>query len=263
MSESRGSTAPSELNQDNAEPEEQNQPVVAVILAAGLGVRFDESNPKQLVQVGGKPIIAWSIEAFQFNARVTDILVVVNDRVRESVETILGDDIYDKVRMVVKGGVERMDSTEAALQVLAEAEIPQDAKLLIHDAVRPFVAQESIDGCIDALDTFNAATVAVASTDTMLMAGDLGERKVVRQVPDRDNMFRAQTPQAFRFGTLRKAYDLAAADPDFHPTDDTRVVVDHLPEEPVAIVAGSVTNMKITLPSDVPMAEWIAGSLAG
>lgn len=113
------------------------------------------------------------------------------------------------------------------------------------------------------MDTFKAATVAVASTDTMLMGGDLGERKVVRQVPDRDNMFRAQTPQAFRFSTLRKAYDLAAADPDFHPTDDTRVVVDYLPEEPVAIVAGSVTNMKITLPSDVPMAEWIARSLAG
>ncbi|PXY87555.1 2-C-methyl-D-erythritol 4-phosphate cytidylyltransferase [Bifidobacterium asteroides] len=263
MSESRASAAPSGVGQVNAEPEEQIQPVVAVILAAGLGVRFDESNPKQLVQVGGKPIITWSIDAFQSNARVTDILVVVNDRVQESVEAIVGADTYDKVRMVIQGGIERMDSTEAALQTLAEAEIPQDAKLLIHDAVRPFVSQESIDGCIDALDTFNAATVAVASTDTMLMAGDLGERKVVRQVPDRDNMFRAQTPQAFRFSTLRKAYDLAAADPVFHPTDDTRVVVDHLPEEPVAIVAGSVTNMKITLPSDVPMAEWIAGSLAG
>jgi len=108
MSESRASAAPSEVSQDNAEPEEQIQPVVAVILAAGLGVRFDESNPKQLVQVGGKPIIAWSIDAFQFNARVTDILVVVNDRVREAVEAIVGDDTYDKVRTVIQGGIERM-----------------------------------------------------------------------------------------------------------------------------------------------------------
>ena len=95
MSESRASAAPSEADQDNEEPEEQRKPVVAVILAAGLGVRFDQNNPKQLVQVGGKPIIAWSIEAFQANARVTDILVVVNDRVREAGETIVGDDTYD------------------------------------------------------------------------------------------------------------------------------------------------------------------------
>ncbi len=74
------------------------------------------------------------------------------------------------------------------------------------------------------------------------------------------NTFRAQTPQAFRFGTIVKAYELAAADPDFHPTDDTRVVVDYLPDEPVAIVDGSETNLKITTPSDMPIAEGIARS---
>lgn len=125
MSESRASAAPSDVSQDNADSEEQIQPVVAVILAAGLGVRFDESNPKQLVQVGGKPIITWSIDAFQSNARVTDILVVVNDRVREAVEAIVSDDTYDKVRTVIQGGIEREDSTEAALQTLADAEIPR------------------------------------------------------------------------------------------------------------------------------------------
>ena len=90
--------------------------------------------------------------------------------------------------------------------------------------MRPFVEERSIDGCIDSLDQFNAATVAYASTDTILLTEDLGDRKVVKSVPERPNTFRAQTPQAFRFGTIVKAYELAAADPDFHPTDDTRVV---------------------------------------
>lgn len=120
----------------------------------------------------------------------------------------------------------------AALDLLKQAGIPDGAKILIHDSVRPFVEQQSIDGCIDSLDQFNAATVAYASTDTILLTEDLGERKVVRSVPDRTNAFRAQTPQAFRFGTITKAYELATADPDFHPTDDTRVVVDYLPNEP-------------------------------
>ena len=71
--------------------------------------------------------------------------------------------------------------------------------------------------------------VPVPQTDTILLTEDLGDRKVVKSVPERPNTFRAQSPQAFRFGTIVKAYELSAADPDFHPTDDTRVVVDYLP----------------------------------
>lgn len=70
-------------------------------------------------------------------------------------------------------------------------------------------------------------------------------------------------PQAFRFDTINKAYELAAADPGFHPTDDTRVVVDYLPDTPVAIVEGSETNLKITTQADMPIAEGIAAKLTG
>ena len=82
-------------------------------------------------------------------------------------------------------------------------------------------------------------------------------------MPDRPDTFRAQTPQAFRFDTINKAYELAAADPGFHPTDDTRVVVDYLPDTPVAIVEGSETNLKITTQADMPIAEGIAAKLTG
>lgn len=241
----------------------QSAPVVAVVLAAGFGTRFDESNPKQLVSVGGKPIVCWSIEAFENNPRVSDIIVVVNARVNDMVNALIDENGYGKVRVIVPGGEERVDSTLAALDLLKQAGIPADAKILIHDSVRPFVAQPSIDGCIDALDRFEAATVAFASTDTVLLTEDLGDRKVVRAVPDRPDTFRAQTPQAFRFDTINKAYELAAADPGFHPTDDTRVVVDYLPDTPVAIVEGSETNLKITTQADMPIAEGIAAKLTG
>lgn len=240
----------------------QTTPVVAVVLAAGSGLRFDPANPKQLVSLAGTPIVGWSIAAFERNPRVTDILVVVNAQVRQAVEQLIAAAGYTKVQAVIDGGAERSDSTEAALRMLADHGVPADAKVLIHDSVRPFVSQAQIDGCIDALDEFKAATVACPSTDTILLTQDLGDRETVVQVPERRHSFRAQTPQAFRFETIRTAYDLAADDPDFRPTDDTRVVVDYLPKEPVAIVGGSPLNMKVTTQDDMPFAQLIAGRLA-
>lgn len=250
-------------NQPSQAPRPSNVPVVAVVLAAGFGTRFDPNNPKQLVSVGGKPIVCWSIEAFESNPRITDIIVVVNPTVRATVEQLIDEAGYPKVRMIINGGRERVDSTEAALGALAEAGIPGDAKVLIHDAVRPFVEQRSIDGCIDALDELDAATVAFASTDTVLLTEFRDGRKVVRQVPDRPHTFRAQTPQAFRFDTIQRAYELASADPGFHPTDDTRVVVDYLPDAAVAVVEGSESNLKITTLADIPTAERIADERLG
>lgn len=240
----------------------QTTPVVAVVLAAGSGLRFDPANPKQLVSLAATPIVGWSIAAFERNPRVTDILVVVNAQVRQAVEQLIAAAGYTKVQAVIDGGAERSDSTEAALRMLADHGVPADAKVLIHDSVRPFVSQAQIDGCIDALDEFKAATVACPSTDTILLTQDLGDRETVVQVPERRHSFRAQTPQAFRFETIRTAYDLAADDPDFRPTDDTRVVVDYLPNEPVAIVGGSPLNMKVTTQDDMPFAQLIAGRLA-
>lgn len=240
----------------------QTTPVVAVVLAAGSGLRFDPANPKQLVSLAGTPIVGWSIAAFERNPRVTDILVVANAQVRPAIEQLIAAAGYTKVQAVIDGGAERSDSTEAALRMLASHNAPADAKVLIHDSVRPFVSQREIDGCIDALDEFKAATVACPSTDTILLTQDLGDRETVVQVPERRHSFRAQTPQAFRFETIRTAYGLAADDPDFRPTDDTRVVVDYLPNEPVSIVGGSPLNMKVTTQDDMPFAQLIARRLA-
>lgn len=236
-------------------------PVIAVVLAAGNGLRFDPQHPKQLVQIAGRPIVDWSIAAFERNPRVSDIVVVVNDRVRDGIEQLIDTAGYHKVKAIINGGAERVDSTETTLHMLAEHHVPANAKILIHDAARPFVSQRMIDGCIDVLDEFTAATVACESSDTILISRDLGDRRVIDSVPDRGHCFRVQTPQAFRFDTIRRAYELASHDDLFRPTDDTRAVVEYLPDEPVAIVAGSPTNMKVTVQDDLPLAQVIADNL--
>lgn len=245
---------------ESTTPSSPAVPVVAVVLAAGFGTRFDPNNPKQLVSVGGCPVIAWSIEAFEDSPEVTDIVVVVNPKVYEAVEDVIDECGFAKVRALVPGGQARADSTIAALDFLDQSGIPHDAKVLIHDGVRPFVSPKTIRECTQVLDSVNAATVAVPSTDTVLLAtpGEGDQAPRVRAVPDRPATFRAQTPQCFRFGTIRDAYRRAADDEGFSPTDDTRVVIDYLPDEPVAIVQGSDDNMKITVQSDIDVAELIA-----
>ncbi|XOQ64919.1 MAG: 2-C-methyl-D-erythritol 4-phosphate cytidylyltransferase [Bifidobacterium crudilactis] len=245
---------------DDVEPRDldgqETVPVVAVVLAAGFGTRFDAQQPKQLLEIDGKTLVAWSVEAFDTCPQVSDVVVVVNPQVREQVERALKD--FVKVRMVIPGGAERADSTMEALQTLSSAGIPARAKILIHDAARPFVTGDAIISCIDALDAYDAATLAVQSTDTVLITRDSGDRRVIGSVPERENTFRAQTPQAFRFRTIVHAYELASSDEEFHPTDDTRAVVEYLPEVEVAVVAGSPDNMKITRKEDLPRAEHIA-----
>ena len=103
-------------------------PVVAVVLAAGFGTRFDETNPKQLVSVGDKPIVCWSIEAFERNDRVSDIIVVVNERVSNMVNMLIDEAGYTKVRAVIPGGSERVDSTAPRLICSSRQAFPMARK---------------------------------------------------------------------------------------------------------------------------------------
>ena len=226
-------------------------PVVAVVLAAGFGTRFDENNPKQLVSVGGKPIVCWSIEAFERNDRVSDIIVVVNERVsRDGERCSSTKPATPRCGPSIPGGAERVDSTLAPrLDLLKQAGIPAGAKILIHDGVRPFVEERSIDGCIDSLDQFNAATVAYASTDTILL-----DRRSGRAQGGAHPCRIVRTPSA------RKPRRPSVSVPSSKPTNwppptptSTRPTTrawwwTTCPNEPVAIVDGSETNLKITTP---------------
>ena len=219
--------------------------VTAAILAAGSGARFG-GPPKQLLPLAGKPLLAHSLEAFAAVEAVDAIVVVTTTALVAEVQDLAGV-VTPKPTAVIAGGATRDGSTRAALGVVSDP----DGKILVHDAARPLITPEIIAACVTALDRFDAVGVAVPSADTMLEVVD--DR--VTGIPDRSHLWRAQTPQGFRVDILRRAHDAAAADPGFNPTDDCGVVARYLTGVTIGVVPGHPSNIKITYPEDLAVAE--------
>jgi 2-C-methyl-D-erythritol 4-phosphate cytidylyltransferase len=265
-SESSESAAPHTTSVSSPAPAAtpQKDPVVAVILAAGAGTRFDPQLPKQLASVGKREVVDWSIRAFENSEVVSDIVVVANNAVRTAIEKISDREGYSKLRMILGGGKERSDSVHEAVNALLQAGIPPQAKLLIHDASRPFVTQDTITACVNELDSHNVAIVAEPANEPIAITADSGERKVVRNVVPMSGAMRVQTPQAFRFGTLATAYQKqaddgeAASDSADASADEVSTILRYAPSEEIAIVAGSENNMDIVTVHDMAAAESIA-----
>ena len=159
-------------------------------------------------------------------------------------------DGHPKVTTVIEGGATRTDSTRCAIAALGEDE----CNVLFHDAARPLLDQRIIADCVSALATDQAIGVAVPSSDTIVEVAD----GVVTGMPRRDTLARCQTPQGFRLSVIRRAYELADADPSFPQrpaTDDCGVLLRYLPNVPVRLVEGSEHNIKITYPGDLEVAE--------
>ncbi|MBO4744642.1 MAG: 2-C-methyl-D-erythritol 4-phosphate cytidylyltransferase [Bacteroidales bacterium] len=217
---------------------------IAVILAGGTGKRMGAQVPKQFLKVGEKTIIEFTIDAFEKNALVDTIAVVMHQDYFTTMENIIANSKWNKVRAIISGGTERSDSSYNAIRFFSNH---KDAKIIFHDAVRPMVSDSAIDNVIKALDRFNAVMTAIPTTDTIAVA----EGGFVKSVPDRNTLMRVQTPQAFRFETIKEAYDIALTDPGFVCTDDCGVVKKYLPDEPIAIIRGDERNIKITYPEDL------------
>lgn len=219
---------------------------IAVVLAGGSGTRLGSALPKQFLEVEGKPIIAYTIEAFQKNPRIDEIVVVSRAENVDLMWDIVHRFHYEKVSKVLLGGKERYDSSLAAI---AAYDHPDDV-LLLHDGVRPLVSQQIIDRCLDAMASYNAVGVAVKTTDTIV---EVDQQGCIVATPPRSILRNMQTPQCFRLGVIRKAYEVALRDPAFVTTDDCGVVAKYLPEEPVFIVEGEPTNIKVTYKEDLAL----------
>jgi 2-C-methyl-D-erythritol 4-phosphate cytidylyltransferase len=156
-----------------------------------------------------------------------------------------------QVSAIIEGGATRPDSVRNALARISARHEPAETGVLIHDAARPLVTQQIIADCVSALREHDAIGTAVPTSDTILTV----ENGVIAHVPPRETQYRAQTPQCFRLDVIVRAHALAAADPAFTPTDDCGVVLRYLPDIPVHVVPGSESNIKITYPSDLAIAE--------
>ncbi|MGI5206814.1 2-C-methyl-D-erythritol 4-phosphate cytidylyltransferase [Spirillospora sp. CA-108201] len=223
---------------------------VAVVLAGGVGARMGAGRPKQLMEVGGRPILARAVGAFDAHPGIGEVVVVMAPGHLREAAAIAAP--FRKTAAVIEGGATRTASTVAALRLLEDR--TDDVRVLFHDAARPFVDPPVIDRVLEALESCEAVAVGVPSSDTIVVVED----GTVASMPPRETLTRFQTPQAFRLGTIRRAYALALADPGLRATDDCGIVHRYLPDVPIRVVAGSERNLKVTQPLDAVIAEHLA-----
>lgn len=220
---------------------------IAIILAGGVGSRLGMSTPKQFFKVAGKMVVEHTIDVFERNQHIDEIAIVSNPALVADFENIVLRNKWRKVKKILKGGAERYYSSLSAITAYQN----EDANLIFHDAVRPLVSQRIIDDVVNALDTHRAVNVAVPSADTIIeVDGDF-----ITNIPDRSRLRRGQTPQAFDRQLIADAYEKALKDPNFRTTDDCGVVRTYLPEEPIFVVRGEESNMKLTYREDTYMMD--------
>jgi 2-C-methyl-D-erythritol 4-phosphate cytidylyltransferase len=213
--------------------------------------------PKQLLTLGNQTLVERCVAAFDQAPGVDEVLVVMARGYTDQVKALLADGGYRKVTDVIEGGATRPDSTRVALAAITGSG-SDDCGVLLHDAARPLVDQRIIADCVASLGVHDAAGVAVPTSDTIVIT----DNGVMRTVPRRETLFRCQTPQCFRLPVIARAHQLAAADPDFAPTDDCGVVLRYLPDVDVHIVPGSERNIKITYAQDLAVAEALLAEAA-
>lgn len=214
----------------------------AIILASGSSSRFGGELPKQFIEIDGKTILEHSVNAFEINENITDIIVVCNPDYIELSKEILNNK-FSKIRHITTGGKTRQESSYIGVSLVEE----DNANVLIHDGARPFVSQKIINDCIEGLKKFDALGVAIESNDTMIK---LDEKGFICEIPQRASLRRIQTPQCFKADIIKKAHELAKEDKSLVVTDDCGMVL-HFNLAKIAVIEGDNANIKITHQSDL------------
>jgi 2-C-methyl-D-erythritol 4-phosphate cytidylyltransferase/2-C-methyl-D-erythritol 2,4-cyclodiphosphate synthase len=221
--------------------------VAALIVAAGRGARAasESGRPKQYCRIGGVPMLERTIGAFASYPLVDDILVVIHPDDAPLYE-VASKAFAVRLRPAVPGGARRQDSVRLGLEALARA---APSSVLIHDAARPFVDAPLIGRVIDSLGAHEGALPCLPVTDTLKRAS--GGR--IAGTVERDQLYRAQTPQGFRFEAILAAHRAASAEGGREFTDDAGVAEWFGMD--VALVEGSEDNRKLTTSEDLRMAD--------
>lgn len=222
--------------------------VAAVVPAGGSGTRMGNESPKQFLQLGDVPLLIHALRVLQAGKTISEIVVVVpQDAVTYCQKELLPQFALSKVSTVTGGGARRQDSVWNGLQAVDE----RTKIVVVHDAVRPFVTGAMVEQVVKSAGTHGAAIVAIPLHDTVKrVAGD----GMIETTLDRQRLWSAQTPQAFKIELLREAHQ-SSRQIGVEATDDAFLVerIGHR----VAIVNGSPDNIKVTRPEDLIMGEAI------
>ena len=220
---------------------------IAIILASGVGARLGLEIPKQFFEIRKKTVLEYSILAFHKQNNVDEIVIVSHPDYISKVEEIVKKGSFNKVSKIIAGGETRQKSASNGINAIKESE----AKVLIHDAVRPFVTKRIIDDCINTLDYYKAVNVAIESSDTII---EVDEENCIKSIPQRKFLKRVQTPQGFHLNIIKKAHELASHEENLSFTDDCGLVKEFNLAQ-IKVIKGEEFNIKITYPSDIKLAE--------
>lgn len=226
--------------------------IFGIIVAGGSGKRMGANIPKQYMDVNGKPLLYYTLKAFE-ESDVTDVSVVVSKEYLQYVLTEIIDKYnFKKVIRLCEGGEERFDSSFHALDDLNDVAADDDI-VLIHDGARPFVTADFINKMIKSVKENGAAVAGMPVKDTIKIADDDG---FIAQTTQREMTWQIQTPQGFFYGDIFEAYKIFSLN-RMHKaaTDDSMVFESVFPEKKIRLIEASYENIKITTPEDFEVAK--------
>lgn len=241
----------------------------AVVLAAGQGKRMGTKVAKQYLEIGGKPLLYYTLRAFEQSPLIDAVVLVVGDQEQISYckTEILDAYNFQKVVTITIGGKERYDSVFAALSTIAGGmcSAAREGYVFIHDGARPAVTEEILKRSLEAVQRYEACVAAMPVKDTIKLADEQG---FAAATPRRDLLWTVQTPQTFSFPLIYGAYCEMEAQKErleekkIRITDDA-MVVETFTDKKVKLVEGSYENIKVTTPDDLKLAEAFLGAGKG
>lgn len=225
----------------------------AIVLAAGSGTRMKSGEKKQFLPVNGLPLMAWSLLQFEKYPAIEAIVLVTPEEDLDRALKICMDLKLSKVRNIVAGGDKRFKSVYRGLLAVD----PATDMVLIHDAARPLLTQEVIMNCIKGAFNYKACVASVKEKNTVKRGDGKG---FAAETLDRSSLYEIQTPQAFDYKLIMRAYYELKRTIEEYGTDEAKitddaVVVENMTDTKVALVEGDYRNIKVTTPEDLIIAE--------
>ena len=224
----------------------------AIVLAGGSGRRMNSAVKKQFLEIKDKPLLYYSLKAFE-DSFIDEVILVASEEDKEYCEKeIIEKYGFQKIKKIVPGGKERYHSVANGVMAAGVCD-----HIFIHDGARPFVTQDMLSRLLEEVKRSGACVAGMPVKDTIKIAGADG---FIESTPRRDLVWMIQTPQVFTYELIYKAYNLllkeetSLVEKGISITDDA-MVVETLLGEKVKLVEGSYKNIKITTPEDISVAE--------
>ena len=224
---------------------------LAIVFAGGSGVRMGSDIPKQFLELDGKPVLAHTLELFQNHPLVDGIYLVVNADYQETARELAARYSITKLLGVTEGGASAQESIYNGLAYVAIRQ-PEDAVVLLHDGVRPYVLPEVITANIEAVQRFGSAITYTPCYETVVLSKDGSS---IDAIPYRRESYTAQAPQSFRLGAILAAHERIRSRPEGYTDMVDQATICFTLGIPVHLVPGNRGNVKITTPEDIVTLE--------